>query len=78
MTVHLVNLTNPMMMRPSFREMIPSPPQKVRLRLPERKRATRVQFLVSGLPAAVQSTNGWISLTIPSVRDHEVIAVDLD
>ena len=37
MTVHLVNLTNPMMMRPSFREMIPSPPQQVRLRLPEGK-----------------------------------------
>ena len=29
MTVHLVNLTNPMMMRPSFREPIPSPPQQV-------------------------------------------------
>ena len=77
MTVHLVNLTNPMMMRPSFREIIPSPPQEVRLRLPDGKRATKVQFLVSGVPPAVQSTNGWISLTVPSVRDHEVIAVDL-
>ncbi len=38
MTVHMVNLTNPMMMRPSFREMIPSPPQQLRLRLPEGKR----------------------------------------
>src|SRR5207249_9849585 len=47
MTVHLVNLTNPMMMRPSFREMIPSPPQQVRLRLPEGKHAAKVQLLVS-------------------------------
>ena len=77
MTVHLVNLTNPMMMRPSFREIIPSPPQQVRLRLPDGKRATKVQLLVSGVSPVVQSTNGWISLTLPSVRDHEVIAVDL-
>ena len=33
MTVHMVNLTNPMMMRPSFREMIPCTPQQVRLSL---------------------------------------------
>ena len=77
MTVHLVNLTNPMMMRPSFREMIPSPPQQVRLRLPEGKRAAKVQFLVSGGTPAVQRSAGAITLTVPSIRDHEVIAVDL-
>ena len=52
MTVHMVNLTNPMMMRPSFREMIPSPPQQVRLRLPEGRRVSKVQFLVAGTPSA--------------------------
>ena len=52
MTVHMVNLTNPMMMRPSFREMIPSPPQQVRLRLPEGRRVSKVQFLVAGTAAA--------------------------
>jgi hypothetical protein len=77
MTVHMVNLTNPMMMRPSFREMIPSPPQQVRLRLPEGKRAAKVKFLVSGGTPAVRRSAGAISLTVPSIRDHEVIAVDL-
>ena len=34
MTVHLVNLTNPMMMKGPLRELIPSPAQKVSVRLP--------------------------------------------
>ncbi len=35
MTVHLVNLTNPMMMKGPIRELIPVGEQKVRVRLPE-------------------------------------------
>ena len=76
MTVHLVNLTNPMMMRPSFREMIPSAPQQVRLRLPGGRRVSQVQFLVGGSVPAVQIANGIMILTVPSIRDHEVIAID--
>ena len=77
MTVHLVNLTNPMMMRPSFREMIPAPPQQVKLRLPAGKRAAKVQFLVGSATPRVQSGPGFIGLPVPSIVDHEVIAVDL-
>jgi hypothetical protein len=76
MTVHLVNLTNPMMMRPSFREMIPSPPQQVRFRLPEGKRVSKVQFLVAETAPRVQTAGGLMTLTVPSIRDHEVIAID--
>jgi hypothetical protein len=76
MTVHLVNLTNPMMMRPSFRETIPSPPQEVRLRLPGGRRVAKVQLLVAETAPAVRVANGVLALTVPSVRDHEVIAVD--
>jgi hypothetical protein len=77
MTVHLVNLTNPMMMRPSFREMIPLAAQQLRLRLPQGKRAVKVQFLVGQSVPQVQRSGDWISLTVPSIRDHEVVAVDL-
>lgn len=77
MTVHLVNLTNPMMMRPSFRERIPSLPQQVRLQLPPNRKAARVQLLVGGQSPAVTHSAGSITLTVPSVLDHEVIAVDL-
>jgi hypothetical protein len=77
MTVHLVNLTNPMMMRPSYRELIPSQPQQVRLRLPAGKKASQVQFLVKGGSPDVRTEGNAISLTVPSILDHEVIAVDL-
>jgi len=77
MTVHLVNLTNPMMMKGPIREFIPTPPQKVTILLPKGSKAIRVQLLVSGQRPTVQGANGSLSLTIPSIVDHEVVAVDL-
>jgi hypothetical protein len=76
MTVHLVNLTNPMMMRPSFRETLASPPQQVRLRLPPDRRVSKVQLLVAGNVPPARIANGVMTLTVPSIRDHEVVAVD--
>jgi Hypothetical glycosyl hydrolase 6/Beta-galactosidase trimerisation domain len=75
MTVHLVNLTNPMMMKGPIREFIPTPPQKVSLKLPSR--AKKVQLLVSGANVRSEERNGVLTLTVPSILDHEVIAVDL-
>src|SRR5207249_4946382 len=46
-TVHLVNLTNPMMMKGPFREFIPVPEQKLTIRLPEGQNAKKVHLLVS-------------------------------
>lgn len=76
MTVHLVNLTNPMMMKGPVRELIPSLPQKVRVRLPEGKRARRVQLLVSGKPVRAEASGGAVTLVVPSILDHEVVAID--
>ena len=51
MTVHLVNLTNPMMMKGPLREFIPSPPQRVRISDARRSGACdKVSLLVSGKP----------------------------
>ncbi len=77
MTVHLVNLTNPMMMKGPFRELIPVTAQKVRVRLPEGKRAGKVQLLAAGMAPQVEESRGAITLMVPSVLDHEVIAIDL-
>jgi hypothetical protein len=77
LTVHLVNLTNPMMMKGPIREFIPTPPQKVSIKLPDGRRAKKVQLLVSGEKPRVQETNGVVSLTIASIVDHEVVAIDL-
>jgi hypothetical protein len=77
LTVHLVNLTNPMMMKGPIREFIPTPPQKVSIKLPEGHKAKRVQLLVSGEKPRVQEANGLVTLTIASIVDHEVVAIDL-
>ncbi len=76
-TVHLVNLTNPMMMKGPIREFIPTPAQQVGVRLPEGKKARKVQLLVSGRAVQVREGNGRVSLTIPSILDHEVVAIDV-
>jgi hypothetical protein len=76
MTVHLVNLTNPMMMRPSFREMIPIGPQQVKLQLPPGKRAGKAHFLVGTAVPEVRRSGESITLTVPSILSHEVIAID--
>jgi hypothetical protein len=75
MTVHMVNLTNSMMMKGPIREFIPLPPQKVVVRVPSRPKA--VKLLVSSAQPAVQYANSTVSLTIPSLLDHEVVALDL-
>lgn len=77
MTVHLVNLTNPMMMKGPLRELIPAPAQKVSVRLPPGSRARKVQLLGSGQTPRVQEANGVVTLTVPAVLDLEVVAIDL-
>ena len=77
LTVHLVNLTNPMLMKGPVRELLPIGEQRVRLRLPEGARAKGVQLLVAGTSAPIRESGGWLEITVPSIRAHEVIAVDL-
>lgn len=76
-TVHLVNMTNPMAMRPNFHELIPSQPQYVEIDLPSGKRAVRAQMLVKEDVIAVQQNGNTVSFTVPSVLDYEVVAMDL-
>jgi hypothetical protein len=77
LTLHLVNLTNPMMMKGPLREFIPVPAQQVSIRMPDGRRPRQVKFLVSGKPVRVQESGGVLRLTVPSIFDHEVIAIDL-
>ena len=77
LTTHLVNLTNPMLMKGPLREIIPTPPQKVRIRLPEGRRAAKVTLLVSGKPPQMRQTGGSVSLELPAIELHEVVAIDL-
>jgi hypothetical protein len=77
MTVHLVNLTNPMMMKGPLREVLPLSSQEVKVRLPRGKKARKVQFLVAGGSPRVQESSGSLTLTVPTILVHEVVAIDL-
>jgi hypothetical protein len=77
LTVHLVNLTNPMMMKGPLREVIPVGPLRVRIRMPPGTRASKVQLLTAGTLVRAQSVGGVLSVTVPSVDVHEVVAIDL-
>ena len=77
MTVHLVNLTNPMMMKGPFRALIPVGEQRVRVRLPEGERARKVRLLAADMEPPVEESGGYLSLVVPSILDHEIVAIDL-
>jgi len=77
MTVHLVNLTNPMCMKGPLRELIPIGAQRVRITLPDGARATRVSLLTAGAEARATREGRTITVDVPSILDHEVVAVDL-
>jgi hypothetical protein len=75
---HLVNLTNPMMMKGPVQEVIPSPPQKVRIQVPPGRKVTKVSLLVSEKPAGAKIAGQVVTLDLPSIDLHEVIALDLE
>jgi hypothetical protein len=77
LTVHLVNLTNPMMMKGPVRELIPISEQKVRVRLPDGTQAKRVRLLAAEKRPRVEHSGQYLSVTVPAILDHEVVAIDL-
>jgi len=76
LTVHLVNLTNPMMMKGPVRELIPVGQQEVRVCLPEGVRPKKVRLLAAGKSPRVQRSGQYLSVSVPSIFDHEVVAID--
>ena len=77
LTVHLVNLTNPMMMKGPIRELIPIGEQKVCIRLPDGHRAKKVRLLAAGTNPRVHRGDAELTITVPSILDHEIVAIDL-
>jgi putative glycosyl hydrolase-like family 6 (GHL6) protein/glycosyl hydrolase family 42 (putative beta-galactosidase)/TAT (twin-arginine translocation) pathway-exported protein len=75
-TVHLVNLTNPMMMKGPVRELLPVGAQQVRVRLPAGLAARRVRLLVAGTESAFRQSGDTVELTVPSILAHEVVGID--
>ncbi len=77
LTAHIVNYTNPMAMANAWREAVPSPPLDVSLAIPHGRQVTGVQLLEAGETIRFRIEGGRVVVHIPSVRFHEVVAVDL-
>ena len=76
MTVHLVSLNNPMTMKGPIREVIPSPPQTVSVKLPAGKKLAKVQLLVAGKTVTPRRSGEVITVEVPPIGVNEVIAFD--
>ncbi|MBK7133701.1 MAG: beta-galactosidase [Bacteroidales bacterium] len=77
MTVHLVNLTNPMMMKGPFRELIPVGAE-ITIKIPQNTKVSAVKLLVSERPASYVIKDNRIELNVGQILDHEIIGIDLE
>jgi len=75
-TAHFVNLTNPMMMKGPIRELLPVGAQTVRIKLGN-SRAKSVRLLVADSAPAFTQDGEWLELTLPALRDHELVAIEV-
>lgn len=76
LALHLVNLTNPMMMKGPFRATLPVGPQTLTIQIPPDRTPRRVRLLVSNVNVEPSFSDQKLSLTIPTIGDHEVVAVE--
>jgi hypothetical protein len=76
-TVHLVNLTNPMAMKGPYRDFFPVGAQTIKLRLPSGVHANHVRLLVADRSVPFELSGSVLTVTVPSILDHEVVAIDI-
>jgi hypothetical protein len=66
-----------MMMKGPFRNFVPVADQTVSVRLPSGVAAKRVQLLVGKQTLQIQNRGENLTVTVPSILDHEVVAIDI-
>jgi hypothetical protein len=57
-------------------ELTPVGPLKVGVRFPQGVRGHSVKMLVKGEIASLAIENGWATIEIPSILDHEVLVIE--
>jgi hypothetical protein len=77
LAAHIVNLNNPMMMKGPYREILPAGPYRVTLELPRGAKVRGVTLLESGTTPNSRQDGGRLTVDVPAIRLHEVVAVDL-
>jgi hypothetical protein len=74
----LVNLTNPAAWRPPLTEIVPVGTQVVTIRLRPGERCRAAQLLVAKQAAKFEQVDDVLSVTVPNLRDFEVVVADLE
>ncbi|HLM97665.1 MAG TPA: alpha-amylase family protein [Bryobacteraceae bacterium] len=73
--LHLLNYTNPNMLRGWFTGTYPVGPQLVRAELPEGINGARVDLLRAGTSVPLKRNGRTVEFTVPGVRDYEVAVI---
>jgi hypothetical protein len=76
-TIHLVNMTNPMFMQGPVRELLPSFPQELTFTLPEGIQPAAVKLLSTGQRTPYTLAGRKLNVSVPPFLDHEVVVIDI-
>jgi hypothetical protein len=70
-------MTNPMAMKGPYRAFFPVGPHTVRLSLPSDTQPKQARLLVAETDVGLSRSGTVVSVRVPSILDHEVVAIDL-
>jgi hypothetical protein len=76
-TVHLVNLTNPMAMKGPYRSFFPVGPHTVQISLASDLQPKKARLLAAEADVDLSRSGTVLTVRVPSILDHEVVAIDL-
>ena len=74
--LHLLNYTNPNMLRGWFTETYAVGPQRVRAELPEGVRGNRVELLRAETSTPLKRDGRIVEFTVPGIRDYEIAVIE--
>ncbi len=75
LVLHLVNLSNPGAWRQALHELIPVGPFSVAVQLPDGVGGRSARLLVADGTATTTVADGWATLEVPRILDHEVVVI---
>lgn len=78
LALHLVNLTDPMAMRGTFRGPVALGPQRVAVEVPAGRTPSKVRLLRDGSEPSLAWDGVRASFQVPALLDYEIVAIDLD
>lgn len=73
--IHILNYSNPNLMRAFARRFYPMGPLQVEFRVPKDNRISNARALRAGRNLSFQQTHEGVQFEVPSVEDYEVIAL---